>query len=91
VLAVNVKLPAFAAERRHACSTAPVVSIDISYQQGAQQQTHRPLLLLSINGADRWTDTRPFHRAYSAYNVGRVSKREHLNSECVELTVDVKV
>ena len=53
-------LPAYAADRRRACSTAPAVrpqlSIDISSPQEAQQQTRRPLLLLSINGTDRWTD-----------------------------------
>jgi len=55
-------LPAFAAERRRACSTAPSVRlqllIDISYPQGAQQQTRRPPLLLLIDGTDRRTDKR---------------------------------
>jgi len=45
--------PAFAAERRRTCSTAPAarpqLSIYISCLQGAQQQTHRPPLLLSID------------------------------------------
>ena len=39
------------------CST----TIDISCPQGAQQQTRRPPLLLSIDGKDRRTDTGPLH------------------------------
>jgi len=60
--ALNVTLPAFAAERRRACNTAPAahpqLSIDISYLQGAQLQTRWPPLLLSIDGADRVIDRR---------------------------------
>jgi len=37
----------------------PQLSIDISCPQGAQQQTRQPPLLLSIDGTDRRTDTRP--------------------------------
>jgi len=33
-------------------------SIAVSCLQSAQQQTHRPLLLLSIDGTDRRTDGR---------------------------------
>jgi len=65
--AVNVTLPALAAERRAAGAvphTAGAVvagrrrllSIDISYPQGAQQQTRRRRLLLSIDGTYRRTD-----------------------------------
>ena len=50
--AVNTALPAFAAERRR------LLSIDISWQRGAQQQTRRTPLLLSIDGTDRRTDER---------------------------------
>ena len=35
--------------------------IHISDPQGAQQQTQRLLLLLSIDGTDRQTDDPPFH------------------------------
>jgi len=78
-----VTLPAYAADRRRACSTAPAVrpqlSIDISSPQEAQQQTRRPLLLLSINGTDRWTDrltdAPPLHRPCSACCAGSVNKR----------------
>jgi len=50
--AVTVTLLAFAAERRR------LLSIDMSYPQGAQQQTRRTPLLLSIDGTDRRTDGR---------------------------------
>ena len=51
--ALNMTLPAFAADRRRP-----------SYLllQSARQQTRRPQLLLSIDGTDRRTDTRPLHR-----------------------------
>jgi len=42
-LAVNVALPAFAAERRR------LLLIDISCRRGAQQQTHCMLLLLLLS------------------------------------------
>jgi len=46
-------LPASAAERRPLQHGArPQLPIDTSYPQGAQQQTRRPSLLLSIDGAD---------------------------------------
>jgi len=35
--------------------------------------TNRPPLLLSIDGTDGWTDTRPLHRFFSAYYLGSVS------------------
>jgi len=51
--ALNMTLPAFAAERQHMqnniCSK-PVLSIDISCLQDAQQQIHQLPLLLSIDG-----------------------------------------
>jgi len=50
-------LPAFAAERRRLAVRRPQQSIDIS-SQGAQQQTFRTPLLLSIDGTDRRTDGR---------------------------------
>jgi len=49
----NMTLPAFAAERRR------LLSIDISCPQGAQQQTRRTPLLLSIGGTSRRTDGHP--------------------------------
>jgi len=71
-LAVNVALPAFAAERQRLllidiscrrgaqqqthCMLLLLLSIDISCRRGAQQQTRRMLLLLSIDGIDRQTD-----------------------------------
>ena len=63
-------LPAFAAERWRLHSTAPAARpqlfIDVSCRQGAQQQTRRPPLLLSIDGTDkrteRWTDGRTYDR-----------------------------
>jgi len=55
-------LPSFAAERQHASSATPTVRpqllINISFVQGAQQQTRQPLLL-SINGTDRQMDGHP--------------------------------
>jgi len=57
--AVNMTLPAFAAERRAAdpgCSAAaagrPVLSIDIFCAYGAQQQTRRTPLLRLTDGTD---------------------------------------
>jgi len=35
--------------------------------------TNRPPLLLSIDGTDGWTDTRPLHRFFSAYYLGSVN------------------
>ena len=46
----NMALPAFAAAR-YRCCWAPA-PIDISFPDGAQQQTHRTLLLRSNDGAD---------------------------------------
>jgi len=49
--ALNMTLPAFAAERRRLhCSMAPGLA------QGAQQESRLPPLLLSIDGTDRQTD-----------------------------------
>jgi len=57
-------LPSFTAERQHASSATPTVHpqllINISFVQGAQQQTRQPLLLLlSINRTDRQMDGHP--------------------------------
>ena len=55
----------------------PQLSIDICCPQGAQQQTRRPRLLLSIDGTDKWkdrrTDARPSHRPCSSYHTGSVN------------------
>jgi len=51
------------ARRRHVVQQ----SIDISCHYGAEQQTHRPLLLLSIDGTDRQMDER-LCTDYSSYN-----------------------
>ena len=94
---VNVTLPAFAAERRagaplllnaHAASARsqrPPLSIDISCPRGAQQQTHRPPLLHSIDGTDRQTDARPFHRPCSAYYAGSVNNAKPNNDRSARL------
>jgi len=60
-LAVNMTLPTFAAEHRR------LLVIDISCPRGAQQQTRRTPLLLSIDGTDGRTDARPLHRPGAAY------------------------
>jgi len=60
--AVTVTLLAFAAERRR------LLSIDMSYPQGAQQQTRRTPLLLSI---DR-TDGRTLDRFIDPHTVGSI-------------------
>jgi len=54
-------LSAFAAERWQLTPAArrPQLLIDISCPQGAQHQTRRTPLLLSINGTDRGTDGHP--------------------------------
>jgi len=62
---MTLPAPAFASRR-------PQLSIDMSYPQGAQQQTRRPPLLLSIDGTDRRTD-RPLHRPCCAYYAGSVN------------------
>ena len=54
---------------RTTSATHPWLSIDISSQQGAQQQTWQ----LSIDGTVGWTNTRPVDRPYSAYYVGSIS------------------
>ena len=51
----------------------PQLSIDISCPLGTQQQTCRPPLLLSIDGTDRRTDARSFHRLRSAYRTANVN------------------
>jgi len=37
---------------------AAAIDLYVLYPQGAQQQTRRPSLLLSIDGTDGWTDRR---------------------------------
>jgi len=60
------------------------LSIDISCPQGAQQQTHRTPLLLSIDGTDRRTDGRtdtgPFHTHCSTYYARSVNNAA---AECI--------
>jgi len=84
-----VTLPAFAAESRAAaplllsagaCYAAlaelrPLLLMDISCPQGAQYQTHWPLLLLSIDGTDRQTDGRFTVRAASLTQVMKAFNR----------------
>jgi len=100
-----VALPAFAAERRHlqhvvpaaACRRAVQQSIDISRPRGAQQQTRRTPLLLSIDGTDGQTDSRSFHRPCSTYCADSVKNTCLLESVCsaafaaVELLVFVEM
>ena len=64
--AFNMTLPAFAAERgrlQHGARSHRLIS---AADAGAQQQTRRPQLLLSVDGTDRRTDrrtdARPLHR-----------------------------
>jgi len=74
-----VTLPAFTAERRAAaplllnlaaagtrCQRSQL-SIDISCPLGAQQQTRRPPLLLSIDGTDRRMDGRTDRRTLDRF------------------------
>jgi len=65
--AVNMTLPAIAAEHHAAArAAAPLLlgaqhlqlSIDISCLHGTQQQTHHMLLLWSTDGTGRWMDGR---------------------------------
>jgi len=65
-----LRAPAAGTQRRR-----PPLSIDISCQKGALQQTRRPPMLLSIDGTDRQTDARPFHRPCSAYHASSVNKK----------------
>ena len=54
----------------------PQLSIDVSCPQGAQQQTRRPLLMLSIDGTDRQTTgARQLNRPCSACYAGSVNNR----------------
>jgi len=72
--AVNMTLPAFAGKRRAAAplllgARRPPLSIDISCQHGAQQQTRRTPMLMSIDGrrtgrqTDGQTDGRTIDRS----------------------------
>jgi len=51
--ALNMTLPAFAAERRRVQHCAGIYRSTTTAEAGAQQQTRRPPLLLSIDGTDR--------------------------------------
>ena len=55
--------------------------------QGAQQQTSRKPLLLSINGTetDGQTDTRPLHRPSSVYYAARVTYSAYAYRDSVSL------
>jgi len=69
--AVNVTLPAFAAERRAAVLLLlgvrrPPLSINISCSHGAQQQSRGTPLLRSNDGTDKRTDGRTPNR-YTDY------------------------
>jgi len=66
---------------RTTSATHPWLSIDISSQQGAQQQTWQ----LSIDGTVGWTNTRPVDRPYSAYYVGSI------NTSTVQKTLSVSI
>jgi len=55
-------LPAFAAKRRRLQYGARSCRSISAADAGAQQQIRRPPLLLSIDGTDGQTDTRPLHR-----------------------------
>jgi len=72
-------LSAFAAERWQLTPAArrPQLLIDISCPQGAQHQTRRTPLLLSINGTDRQRDGRTPDRYIhpAVHTVGSVSKQ----------------
>jgi len=63
-------LPAFAAKLWRLLHAG---TIDISCPPGAQQQTRRTPLLLSIVGTDRQTDARPFRRPCSSYYADSVN------------------
>jgi len=63
-------LPAFPVERRLQ-AYASCRSISAAGAR-AQQQTRRPPLLLSTDGTNRRTDTRPLRRACSAYYEGNI-------------------
>ena len=75
--AVNMALPAFAAERRAAthccgavaagCARRRPPSIDICCPHGAQQQTRCTSLLRSNGGTDGHRDTLPLHEPFTAY------------------------
>jgi len=70
--ALSVTLPAFHAERRrrvalHGSAARPRLSVDISCRLGAQQQTRRPPLLMSINVTERRTDRRTDGRTPDRY------------------------
>jgi len=74
-----VTLPAFAAERQQ-------LSIDTFCQQGPQQQTRRPPLLLSIDGTDGRTPDR--YVDLPAHTVSTASVTVWIESDnCVECSV----
>jgi len=72
-LAVNMTLPAFAAERRAA---APLLLGDIFCPHGAQQQTRRTPLLRPNDGTDGRTPDR--YRPCFAYYAGNAKNTEFI-------------
>jgi len=70
-------LPAFAAERHHRLQHGARSYRSISpADAGAQQQTHRLTLLLSIDGTDGRTDATLVHRPCSSCCAGSVTARK---------------
>jgi len=75
--AVNVTLPAFAAERRrllHGARCAPE-AIDRYLLAAGRSAANPPVAAAAVDRwTDRRTDARPFQRPFSAYYVGSVNK-----------------
>jgi len=59
-----------------------VHSTPMTIDSSCLQQTHRPPLLLSVDGIDGRTDTRPLHRPCISYYVGSV------NNSRIQRTLD---
>ena len=83
-------LPAFAAERRRPQHDAHSHQAIFPACRGTQQQTHRPPLLLSIDGTDRQTDgrtdARSLHRPCCAYYESSVGNNYTLiNVDCEKI------
>jgi len=85
--ALNMMLPAFAADcpclhntsnkHAHGYQSISPASWALSSKPASS------LLLLSIDGTDRWTDTRPLHRPCSAHYTGSI------NNAAIQRTLDV--
>ena len=71
-------LPAFTAERRRLQHGARSERSTSAASAGAQLQTHRPPLLLSIDGTDGLTDARSLHRPCTAYYANNVKNNNTL-------------